>query len=133
MNSTIHKMLRSTVNSHPQHWDDLLPYVLMAYRATVHESTKCTANLLPFGSENKLPVDLIYAEGLSTEKTIQCPCEYVEWVREASRKAFEKLGENPKKKVQNDRKGYMIKTHSYVLLKWVTGCMSSIHLICRQN
>ena len=106
MNSTIGKMLRSTVDSHPQHWDDLLPYVLMAYRATIHESTKCSANLLLFGSENKLPVDLIYAEGLSTEKSIQCPCEYVEWVREASRRAFAKARENLKKSAERQKRLY---------------------------
>ena len=29
-------------------WDNHLPYVMMAYRATVQESTRCTPNHLPY-------------------------------------------------------------------------------------
>ena len=67
-------MLRSTVQSNPQNWDEMLPFVLVAYRATIHESTKCSPNLLFFSAENRLPLDMIYADGLTREVTIQCPC-----------------------------------------------------------
>ncbi len=105
-NRTIKKMLRSVVTSNTKDWDDILPYVLMAYRATIHETTKCSANLLLFGSENRLPVDLIYADGLSREVTLPCPCEYVEWVRAASREAFSKARDNLKKNAERQKRLY---------------------------
>ena len=78
----------------------------MAYRATIHESTKCSPNLLLFGEENRLPVDLLYANDLAAEFENQCPCEYVEWVREASKEAFAKARENLKKNAERQKKLY---------------------------
>ena len=37
-------MLTMLVADAQNDWDDHLPYVMMAYRASVHESTKCTPN-----------------------------------------------------------------------------------------
>ena len=42
-------MLRSFCDSEKSDWDNHLPYVMMAYQATVQESTWCTPNLLMFG------------------------------------------------------------------------------------
>lgn len=47
------------VNENRTNWDDHLPYLMMAYRATVHESTKCTPNLVMLGKEIALPIDVI--------------------------------------------------------------------------
>ena len=33
---------------------------MMAYRATMQENARCTPNLLMFGREIKLPVDIMY-------------------------------------------------------------------------
>ena len=105
-NRTIKKMLRSVVGSNPKDWEDHLPYVLMAYRATIHEGTKCSPNLLLFGEENRLPVDLLYASSITPELESQCPCEYVEWIRGASREAFAKARENLKKSAERQKKLY---------------------------
>ena len=48
-NRTVQQMLAMFVNEHWDDWDDHLPYVMMAYRASVQESTGCTPNLLFFG------------------------------------------------------------------------------------
>ena len=47
-NRTVQQMLAMFVNEHRNDWDDHLPYVMMAYRASVQESTGCTPNLLFF-------------------------------------------------------------------------------------
>jgi len=85
------------VDDNPKTWDNHLPYVFMAYRATMHESTKCSPNLLMFGDENRLPIDLIYSECITVNITNECPCNYVEWVRDASKEAFSKAREHLKK------------------------------------
>jgi hypothetical protein len=56
---TVQQMLSMFVNEHHRDWDNHLPYVMLAYRASPHESTKCTPNLLMLGKESELPIDLI--------------------------------------------------------------------------
>ena len=58
-NRTVKQMLPMFVNEHQNDWDDHLPYVMIAYRASVQESTGCTPNLLFFGREIALPLDLM--------------------------------------------------------------------------
>ena len=86
MNRTVKQMLSSLVNETQNNWDDHLPYVMMAYRASEHESTKCTPNLLILNRETNLPVDLMVRSPPSTDA---CPHAYVEWVRQASEFALE--------------------------------------------
>jgi len=52
-------MLGKSVQQNQRDWDDRLPYVMAAYRASRHESTKFTPNMLVFGRENRAPVDLV--------------------------------------------------------------------------
>ena len=52
-------MLGMSVQQNQRDWDDRLPYVMAAYRASGHESTKFTANMLVFGRENRAPADLV--------------------------------------------------------------------------
>jgi len=44
---------------HQRDWDDQLPYVGLAYRSAVHESTGETPNMLMMGHEITLPLDLM--------------------------------------------------------------------------
>ena len=68
-------------------WDNHLPYVLMAYRSSVQESTKCTPNLLMLNREVTMPLDLIVGDPNEGDQPI-CPVEYVEWVRLATEQAY---------------------------------------------
>ena len=52
-------MLAGYVNEHKTDWDGHLPYMTMAYRATPHESTGCTPNLLMLGSDVTAPVQIM--------------------------------------------------------------------------
>ena len=47
-------------------WDLQLPYVMMAYRRSVQESTGATPFSLMFGREAKLPVDIMYGQPPNT-------------------------------------------------------------------
>ena len=85
-NRTVIQMLTTLVNEARNDWDDHLPYVMMAYRASVHESTGLTPNKLMLSHETKLPIDLMIG---APPDTPVCPVQYVEWVREASEHAFE--------------------------------------------
>ena len=59
---------------------------MMAYRASVHETTNCTPNLLMTNRETNLPIDLMVG---SPPETLLCPVEYVECIKKASQEVFE--------------------------------------------
>ena len=99
-NRTIKQMLTTMVNEVRNDWDDHLPYVMMAYRASVHEVTKCTPNLLMLNHETNLPIDSMI--GVPPET----PVHYVEWVREASEHAFQFVQNNLKTSAERQKKLY---------------------------
>ena len=89
-NHTLIQMLSMYVNENTDNWDDCLPFAMMAYRASVHESTNMTPNKLMMGRETNVPIDLMVGQpphhGQGSPK---CPVEYVNWVRAASEDAYE--------------------------------------------
>ena len=102
-NRTIKQMLTTMVNEVRNDWDDHLPYIMMAYRASVHEVTKCTPNLLMLNHETNLPIDLMIG---APPETPVCPVHYVEWVREASEHAFQFVQNNLKTSAERQKKLY---------------------------
>ena len=70
-NRTMESMLRMQVSADQSDWDEKLPCLLMAYRATKHESTQCTPNLLMLGREVELPVDLIFGRPIPNSDTTE--------------------------------------------------------------
>ena len=80
-NRTIQAMLKSFVNENRNDWDQHLPYLCMAYRSTPHESTGCSPNLMMFGQENDLPLDIIVGSPPLSKPGIECPVKYIEWLR----------------------------------------------------
>ena len=57
---TLGQMLRTTITGSQTTWEDKLPYTLMAYRTSVHNTTKFTPFYLMHGREAYLPVDVIF-------------------------------------------------------------------------
>lgn len=86
-------MLSTFAKDNQKNWDDHLPYLLMAYRATEHKSTHCSPNLLMLGREIKCPIDLMVGNP-PNDIEHQCPVQYVEWVKYAMGNAFQFAYEN---------------------------------------
>ena len=72
------QMLSIFVNSLRNDWDDHIPYIMMAYRSTVHSTTECLPNSLMLGREIRCPVYLMF--GLPVDHSDFCPIEFVAWV-----------------------------------------------------
>ena len=53
-------MLAKCVNDEQMNWSQQLPYVMMAYRTSVHESTGYTPHFLVYGQEDCLSIDFMY-------------------------------------------------------------------------
>jgi len=56
---TLNSMLGKVVSESQRDWDDKLPSVMAAYRASPHSSTGFTPNRLFLGRENRMPLDLV--------------------------------------------------------------------------
>lgn len=59
-NKTLVTMLSAYVNVHHSDLDEHLPYVMMAYRTSLHETTGFTPNQLMLGREVSTPLDIMY-------------------------------------------------------------------------
>ncbi|CAG2247674.1 unnamed protein product [Mytilus edulis] len=93
------------VNENKDDWDSHLPYVTMAYRACTHESTKCSPNLLMLGREISLPIDILTGSN-QDEISSFCPNLYIEWMRDAMQRAFDKVHENLQSSFHRQKKYY---------------------------
>ena len=62
-NQTLVGMIKSFLKGKQREWDRNLGSLAGAYRATVHESTGMTPNLVMFGKENQLPIEVILGTG----------------------------------------------------------------------
>ena len=69
MNRTLLNMLVKSVDDFLSNWTQQLPYVMMAFRTSVHESTGYTPQFLVFGEEIKLPIDIQYPSPEQPNKT----------------------------------------------------------------
>jgi transposase InsO family protein len=59
LHRTMHNMLAKVVDSNQKDWDNLISAVMSAYRASVHEATGLTPNMMVFGKENRMILDVI--------------------------------------------------------------------------
>ena len=103
-NRSLQDMLAKLVNDFRNDWDNILQYVLCAYRATPQQSTNFTPNMLMLGREALLPVDLVYGYSVSDKRT--CPVEYVEWVRQAMEEAFKRCRQHLAKAAKKQARHY---------------------------
>jgi len=55
----MNSMLGKVVADHQRDWDAHLPFVMAAYRASRHDSTGYSPNLLTLGRETRAPVDVV--------------------------------------------------------------------------
>ncbi|KAJ8016329.1 hypothetical protein DPEC_G00006060 [Dallia pectoralis] len=74
-NRTLLSMLSLFVDDNQLNWDLLLPYVMMAYRSSIHASTGFTPYKVLFGQEIVLPVDVML--DVDHRETFASVSEYV--------------------------------------------------------
>lgn len=70
MNRTLEQMLSAHVNEHQTNWDRHLQRCLLAYRSSVHSSTKETPAMLMLGHEIHLPVDIMFHAATSEQSSV---------------------------------------------------------------
>ena len=103
-NRTLLNMLSMFVSESQKDWDEWIPAVMFAYRATPQASTKFSPNLLMFGRETFLPIDLMV--GLPPSMETPDEQEYVTILRDHLEKAHAIARQNTKFSAIRQKKLY---------------------------
>ena len=82
-NRTCLMMLSMFVNDRRDNWHELLPFVMHAYRTSVHESTGYSPFRLMMGEECSLPQDVTTEELRASRESEVAPHPFAGWVRDA--------------------------------------------------
>ena len=80
-NATLQKILATTAERCHWEWDVMIPYAVMAYRATKHSSTGLSPNMMLFGRETTEPIDLVAGQPPDCHN-VTTPPQYVVQLRE---------------------------------------------------
>ena len=109
MNKILQNMLAKCINEEQSNWSQQLPYVMMAYRSSVQESTGCTPQFLVFGQEPSLPLHCMYPN--PQENTTTDIHEFVHNKQQAFQRAFELVRRTLNEKQKRRNAIYNKKVH----------------------
>ena len=82
-------MLSMFVNDRRDNWNELLPFVMHAYRTSAHESTGYSPFRLMMGEECSLPQDVSTDELRTNREQDVAPHPVATWVRDALEVAYD--------------------------------------------
>ena len=120
LHRTINAVLGKTVANHQRDWDVRLPYAMAAYRASRHEATGYSPNMLTLGHEARAPVDIVYgaSENDDAEVTYQ---GYVADVRDRMTTAYEEVRSTLRKAAERNKRYYdvRVRPNTYSVGDWV--------------
>ena len=114
-NRTMQQVLSTLMLENPWDWDELLPFVTMAFRSAKSSATGYTPNFLLFGRENSLPIEAFAPD--TPEGSFFTAPEYVQHVRMMLKKAHAATMENLQLAISYQERSYRnrLKAHQYAL------------------
>ena len=104
-NRTLLAMLAMFVSREHDNWDDLLPFMMLAYNTTVHTTTGFTPYRLVFGEECNLPGNLVHRE-LRPDPPPGDPGTYASWVRQALHEAYDEVRAQQQRATHRQKRNY---------------------------
>lgn len=103
-NRTLLSMLSLFVEDNQLNWDTLLPYVMLAYRSSVHASTAFTPYKVLFGQEIVLPIDIML--NLDTQEHFSSVNDYVSRMRETLSTVVEAVRRHQSRASEKQKNSY---------------------------
>ena len=103
-NRTLENMLSKFVAENQRDWDEHLPFLMMAYRSSVHETTGCSPSELMLGRNLRLPIDLLFSR--PQEETLRSPTEYVHKLQQRMEKTHDFARETLKIESERQKRQY---------------------------
>ena len=104
-NRTLLAMLAMFVSQEHDNWDDLLPFMMLAYNTTVHTSTGFTPHRLVFGEECNLPGNLVHRE-LLPDPPPRDISDYASWIRQALYEAYDEVRAQQQRATHRQKRNY---------------------------
>ena len=104
-NRTLLAMLAMFVSQEHDNWDDLLPFMMLAYNTTVHTSTGYTPYRLVFGDECNLPGNLVHRE-LRADPPPGDPGTYASWVQQALYESYDEVRAQQQRATHMQKRNY---------------------------
>ena len=104
-NRTLLAMLAMFVSREHDNWDDLLPFMMLAYNTTVHTTTGFTPYRLVFGEECNLPGNLVHRE-LRPDPPPGDPGTYASWVQQALYESYDEVREQQQRATHRQKRNY---------------------------
>ena len=86
-------------------WDDLLPFMMLAYNTTVHTSTGFTPHRLVFGEECNLPGNLVHRE-LRPDPPPRDIGDYASWIKQALYEAYDEVRAQQQRATHGQKRNY---------------------------
>ena len=97
-------MLAMFVSREHDNWDDLLPFMMLAYNTTVHPTTGFTYRLV-FGEECSLPGNLVHRE-LRPDPPPGDVGDYASWVHQALYEAYDEVRAQQQRATHRQKRNY---------------------------
>ena len=85
---TLGRCLKAACRETKQEWDELVPLILMSYRASPQASTGVTLNMMMLGLQTRLPFQAMYGTPLGPEEEETTVSEYVTTLQGGLREAY---------------------------------------------
>ena len=104
-NRTLLAMLAMFVSRKHDNWDDLLPFMMLAYNTTVHTTTGFTPYRLVFGEECNLPGNLVHRE-LRPDPPPGDPGTYASWVQQALHESYDEVRAQQQRATHRQKRNY---------------------------
>ena len=118
---TLNSMLAKVVQKNQRNWDDCLPSVMAAYRASCHSSTSFSPNALVFGRENSAPIDVVLGDNFEEEQNYDDYNEYVEQLQGRLRQSYQLAREHLNVAAERRKRDYDVRVRPTQFLpgQWV--------------
>ena len=104
-NRTLLAMLAMFVSQEHDNWDDLLPFMMLAYNTTVHTTTGFTPYRLVFGDECNLPGNLVHRELRPDPQPVD-PGTYASWVQQALHESYDEVRAQQQRATHRQKRNY---------------------------
>ena len=116
---TLNSMMGKVVQEHHQNWDHHLPFVMAAYRATIHQSTGYSPNYLMFARENRAPADLVFS--IPRDETSTSYDDYSAEMEEKQKQAYQLVRQHLGTAAERMKHRYdlRVKPQKFVRGQWV--------------
>ena len=117
---TLNAMIGKVVAVNQKDWDEHLPSVMAAYRASRHETTGYSPNFMMFGRENSAPLDVVFGVPEEDREFYKSHDEFVERKMDVMRRAYLLARESTGVSAGRNKRNYdvRVKAGRYQVGQW---------------